>query len=130
MNDTHGILIIALMAVLGLSFQSAGSSSSTNPAGVAYKPSNKAPAPAPAPASVSTSSNYTPSTKTPVQITTVALPVGTPVITPQGTTGVVSAAPVNPSGDISDYVQGPGYGVSLQPQPIYYDPTTGLPQLI
>jgi len=130
MNDTHGILIIALMAVLGLSFQSAGSSSSTNPASVAYKPSNKAPAPAPAPASVSTSSNYTPSTKTPVQITTVALPVGTPVITPQGTTGVVSAAPVNPSGDISDYVQGPGYGVSLQPQPIYYDPTTGLPQLI
>jgi len=120
------------MAVLGLSFQSAGSSSSTNPASVAYKPSNKAPAPAPAPApaSVSTSTNYTPSTKTPVQITTVALPVGTPVITPQGTTGVVSAAPVNPSGDISDYVQGPGYGVSLQPQPIYYDPTTGLPQLI
>ena len=122
MNDTHGILIIALMAVLGLSFQSAGSSSSTNPASVAYNPSTQGP--------VSTSTNYTPSTKTPVQITTVALPVGTPVITPQGTTGVVSAAPVNPSGDISDYVQGPGYGVSLQPQPIYYDPTTGLPQLI
>ncbi len=98
MNDTHGILIIALMAFLGLSFQSAGSSSSTNPA-------SASPAGA--------SSVYTPSTKTPVKITTVVLPVGTPVITPQGTTGVVSAAPVNPSGDISDYVQGPGYGVKL-----------------
>jgi len=117
MNDTHGILIIALMAVLGLSL-----SSKTNPASAGASPAGASPAGA--------SSNYTPSTKTPVQITTVALPVGTPVITPQGTTGVVSAAPVNPSGDITDYVQGPGYGVSLQPQPIYYDPTTGLPQLI
>jgi len=56
-------------------------------------------------------------TPAPVQVGAAVIPIGTAVITPQGTLGVVSAAPNNPTGSIYNFVEGPGYGIKLNGPP-------------